>query len=177
VACRMEWPRNRGVTAPPGPSVPATRLATGGWNVRSGHQCICYHRGMADGTNKLVKEVLPPQRPQSGLGVMIVAATAMFFAVASSAFLLRARMAAEGCPGHSTWRPPIQATPIQTTAPVRPAHVSPEAITNPTLQLQTSAECAPIVRTDDTGKQTYYFRPCPVELTVHDIKLESVPAQ
>lgn len=47
---------------------------------------------------KLRKEVLPPQKPNNGIGVMLVAATAMFFAVASSAFILRARMAREGCP-------------------------------------------------------------------------------
>lgn len=47
---------------------------------------------------KLSREVLPPQKPQSGLGVMLVAAAAMFFAVASSAFILRARMAPSCCP-------------------------------------------------------------------------------
>jgi hypothetical protein len=47
---------------------------------------------------KLSREVLPPQKPQSGLGVMLVAAAAMFFAVASSAFVLRARMAQNCCP-------------------------------------------------------------------------------
>ncbi len=50
------------------------------------------------GLPKLKKEVLPPQKPNNGIGVMLVAATAMFFAVASSAFILRARMAREGCP-------------------------------------------------------------------------------
>jgi hypothetical protein len=39
----------------------------------------------------LQREVLAPQRTSSGLGVMLVATGAMFFAVASSAFLLRAR--------------------------------------------------------------------------------------
>jgi hypothetical protein len=55
---------------------------------------------------KLVKEVIPPQHPQSGLGVMMVAATAMFFAVASSAFILRARMS-ECCTAAD-----IHATPL-----------------------------------------------------------------
>ena len=41
----------------------------------------------------LSKEVLPPQKPQNGVGVMLVAAAAMFFAVASSALILRSRMA------------------------------------------------------------------------------------
>ena len=36
--------------------------------------------------------------PPSGLSVLIVASMAMLFAVASAAFLLRARMADESCP-------------------------------------------------------------------------------
>jgi hypothetical protein len=39
----------------------------------------------------LVREVEPPQRQHSGLGVMVIASAAMFFAVTSSAFLLEAR--------------------------------------------------------------------------------------
>lgn len=60
---------------------------------------LCYHCRMGDGSTQLVREVLPPQKPSSGIGVMIVAATAMFFAVASSAFILRARMVRSSCPG------------------------------------------------------------------------------
>jgi hypothetical protein len=41
---------------------------------------------------KLRREVEPPQRANSCLGVLLVASMAMFFAVASSAFILRARM-------------------------------------------------------------------------------------
>jgi hypothetical protein len=100
---------------------------------------------MADAP-RLVREVLPPQKPHSGLGVMIVAATAMFFAVASSAFLLRARMA-QTCPG-------AQPRDIPVVVSVEP----PAA--RPTLSLQTPPECAPIVRKDESGKETYYFRPC-----------------
>jgi hypothetical protein len=50
---------------------------------------------MADKTSRhrLIKEVLAPQNPYSGLGVVIVASLAMFMAVASSALVLRARMA------------------------------------------------------------------------------------
>lgn len=70
---------------------------------------------------KLRKEVLPPQKPNNGIGVMLVAATAMFFAVASSAFILRARMAREGCPAlqqrgattiHVHAPPPAAAEPV-----------------------------------------------------------------
>jgi len=42
---------------------------------------------------KLKREVEPPQRTHNGMGVMVVACAAMFFAVAGSAFILRARMA------------------------------------------------------------------------------------
>jgi hypothetical protein len=55
-------------------------------------------RSMQPESVKLSREVLPPQKPQSGLGVMLVAAAAMFFAVASSAFILRARMVQNCCP-------------------------------------------------------------------------------
>lgn len=50
---------------------------------------------MADKTSQieLTKEVLAPQNPYNGLGVVIVAAMAMFMAVSSSALVLRARMA------------------------------------------------------------------------------------
>jgi hypothetical protein len=50
---------------------------------------------MADKTTQLdlTKEVLAPQSPYSGLGVVIVASLAMFMAVTSSALVLRARMA------------------------------------------------------------------------------------
>jgi len=54
----------------------------------------------------LSKEVLPPQKPQNGVGVMVVAAAAMFFAVASSALILRSRMASECCPAHAAQAPP-----------------------------------------------------------------------
>lgn len=47
----------------------------------------------------LQREVLYPQRQNTGVGVMLVASAAMFFAVASSAFILRAKMPMpEHCP-------------------------------------------------------------------------------
>lgn len=55
----------------------------------------------------LSKEVLPPQKPQNGVGVMVVAAAAMFFAVASSALILRSRMASECCPSRAAQAPPV----------------------------------------------------------------------
>jgi hypothetical protein len=56
---------------------------------------------------KLSKEVLPPQKPSSGVGVMLVAAAAMFFAVASSALILRTRMAGECCPAGAAHATPV----------------------------------------------------------------------
>jgi hypothetical protein len=43
-------------------------------------------------TVKLTREVEPPQRSSQSIGVLLVASSAMFFAIASSAFILRARM-------------------------------------------------------------------------------------
>ncbi len=47
---------------------------------------------------QLRREVLYPQRQNTGVGVMLVASAAMFFAVASSAFILRAQMPSQECP-------------------------------------------------------------------------------
>lgn len=59
--------------------------------------------------DQLRREVEPPQRQPTGLGVMLLASAAMFFAVAGSAFILRARMATDSCPyrarGHVTTAP------------------------------------------------------------------------
>ena len=45
----------------------------------------------------------PSQRQSTGVGVMLVASAAMFFAVASSAFILRAQMPmSDQCPGASS---------------------------------------------------------------------------
>lgn len=61
----------------------------------------------------LRREVQPPHRQPTGLGVMLIASAAMFFAVAGSAFVVRARMAGHCCDrAHSS-------------APARPRHVQP----------------------------------------------------
>ena len=52
----------------------------------------------------LRREVLYPQGQNTGVGVMLVASAAMFFAVASSAFILRAQMPSQGC-AHETSEP------------------------------------------------------------------------
>lgn len=59
---------------------------------------------MAEHASKSVleKEVLAPQNPYSGLGVVLVASLAMFLAMASSAFVIRARMVRQSCPSHRT---------------------------------------------------------------------------
>ena len=93
---------------------------------------------MAD-SSELRKEVLPPQKQSSGLGVMVVAATAMFFAVASSAFILRARMAQSCCPARAMPAPIV----IETT-PATP-----------------SDDCgAAVVREHPDGSSTWYWEPC-----------------
>lgn len=61
----------------------------------------------------LQRQVQPPERHHTGLGVMLVAATAMFFAVASSAFLLRAQMPPERCfHRHRVTAPPAPQAPV-----------------------------------------------------------------
>lgn len=56
----------------------------------------------------LRREVELPVRQSAGLGVMLVASAAMFFAVASSAFILRAQMPREHC-FHESRRGPVAA--------------------------------------------------------------------
>lgn len=92
---------------------------------------------------KLSREVLPPQRPQSGLGVMLVAAAAMFFAVASSAFILRARMAQNCCPLKEVQAPAA----VDWTARVKPS---------------ATAECGtPQYRTQPDGAIQVVYEHCP----------------
>lgn len=61
---------------------------------------ICYHEAMesARTCSQLQREVLPPQKAEQGLGVLVLFSTAMFCAVLSSAFVLQAR-SARYCPG------------------------------------------------------------------------------
>ena len=73
---------------------------------------------------KLRREVQTPQRQNTGLGVMLIASAAMFFAVAGSAFILQARMASECCPRAHTVSPPttiVVDAPPETNTQTRPA--------------------------------------------------------
>ncbi len=94
---------------------------------------------------QLVREVLPPQRPGSGLGVMLVAATAMFFAVASSAFILRARMV------ECSMVPDFQAAPVVVD------------IMAPGAQAATDrTQCGePIYQANADGTISVFFEICP----------------
>ncbi len=62
---------------------------------------------------KLRREVLYPQRQNTGVGVMLVASAAMFFAVASSAFILRAQMPQRSCPHMADQPLPMRAVPVE----------------------------------------------------------------
>lgn len=95
---------------------------------------------MAEGV-KLTREVLPPQKQSSGLGVMVVAATAMFFAVASSAFILRARMARDCC--STTVPAPVVIELEPSSAPPSPTDCG-----------------AAVIKRGADGTETYYFEPC-----------------
>ncbi len=87
----------------------------------------------------LVREVLRPYRARSGVGVIVVAASAMFFAVGSSALIVHARMSSDngGCPARAL-----------------PAAQSWQAAPSPD-------ECgrASFVANED-GSETVYFRAC-----------------
>ena len=113
---------------------------------------------MADPQTALTKEVLPPQKPSSGFGVLMVASLAMFFAIASSAFVLRARMV-RTCPGAERAPrvvPDQQVTPDVTRQPARaPVRLIAE-------QHDRAPECGtPEYRTNTDGSTTVFFEVCP----------------
>jgi hypothetical protein len=108
----------------------------------------------------LTREVLPPQKPSSGFGVLMVASLTMFFAIASSAFMLRARMV-RMCPGAE--RAPL---------------VMPDRVI---IEWEDRArECGtPAYRTNPDGSTTVFFELCPREarqgavpasIEVHEIR-------
>jgi hypothetical protein len=92
----------------------------------------------------LRREVQPPHRQPTGLGVMLIASAAMFFAVAGSAFVVRARMA-----GHCCDR----------------AHPSPHTQVRPLPPIVTGVDEAPcgeaIYRAGQDGAVLVEFRLCP----------------
>lgn len=96
----------------------------------------------------LRREVEVPQRQPSGLGVMLIASAAMFFAVAGSAFVVRARMAGHCCDREH---------PSSDQAPA--------AITRPAAPLENASEpCGQaIYRTNPDGTVAVDFRLCPPE--------------
>ncbi len=107
--------------------------------------------------NKLSREVILPQKPSSGVGVMVVAATAMFFAVASSAFVLRARMARRAsCSSHATGHS------VRLVTPVRPLVLPSANQTATDRVLVPNADCGKaLYGTDRNGKASVYFTVCP----------------
>jgi len=96
----------------------------------------------------LRREVEVPQRQPSGLGVMLIASAAMFFAVAGSAFVVRARMAGHCCDREH---------PSSDQAPA--------ALTRPAAPLENASEpCGQaIYRTNPDGTVAVDFRLCPPE--------------
>ena len=97
----------------------------------------------------LRREVEAPQRQPNGLGVMLIASAAMFFAVAGSAFVVRARMA-----GHCCDREHRSASDRAPAAVVRPAGPL-DSATEPCGQA--------IYRTNPDGTVAVDFRLCPPE--------------
>ncbi|RMH42927.1 MAG: hypothetical protein D6689_06695 [Deltaproteobacteria bacterium] len=89
---------------------------------------------------KLRREVELPARTSSGIGVMLVASAAMFFAIAASALLLRARMAHDA-------------------ARLRALRVAPAPAIAPVATPPADCGSAHIDRLPD-GRQVVTFRPC-----------------
>jgi len=89
--CRLGWPR----FLRPLP-VPSIHLHCPPWPLYPSDVMMA---AMYDSPSEptLRREVQPPLRQPTGLGVMLIAAAAMFFAVAGSAFVVRARMAGHCC--------------------------------------------------------------------------------
>ena len=94
----------------------------------------------------LRREVQLPHRQPTGLGVMLIASAAMFFAVAGSAFVVRARMAGHCCDrARVAPQAPVRLPSISPAAP-RPAEPPcGEAVYHPTA----------------SGKMVVEFRLCP----------------
>jgi hypothetical protein len=107
---------------------------------------------------KLRREVEPPQRQNTGLGVMLIASAAMFFAVAGSAFILRARMASSCCVRVRT------AAPASVEAPSarEPASTS-SIVARPSAQPFAHIDnCGQAVyRNNPDGSVSVYFDLCP----------------
>jgi hypothetical protein len=115
---------------------------------------------MADKTSQLelTREVLAPQNPYSGLGVVIVASLAMFLAVTSSALVLRARMA-RSCA--------MSARPYQSELP---AAVDWHATAPKTARAETCG--VPEYRSNGDGSVSVYFKVC----TESDSRPPGVPS-
>lgn len=97
----------------------------------------------------LRREVEAPQRQPSGLGVMLIASAAMFFAVAGSAFVVRARMAGHCCDREHP------AAIIERATAVAPSATPLENASEPCGQA--------IYRTNPDGTVAVDFRLCPPE--------------
>ena len=123
---------------------------------------VCYNRAMADRTSSplpdpspacLHREVLPPQKQESGFGVVVVAALAMFMAVASSALVVRARIAKTSCASHEAPAPVVPAATF--TIPV--AEFDPGASLDPVAE----RECGkPYYLQNGDGSVSVYFEAC-----------------
>lgn len=109
----------------------------------------------------LHREVLPPQRQESGFGVVVVAGLAMFMAVASSAMVVRARMVKATCPAS---RAPAPAAPAATfTVPLDSLNDI-DGIDGAELTLidpTTERECGtPLYQQNQDGSVSVFFEAC-----------------
>jgi hypothetical protein len=106
----------------------------------------------------LHREVEPPQRQPTGLGVMLLASTSMFFAVAGSALVVRARMAAESnCPYRARIH---QVAPSYDQLRPAPPPIVQQNLVAPSET--TTADCTvTTTRIGPSGEQLIDFHVCP----------------
>ena len=97
-----------------------------------------------DGKKALLREVMPPTKANSGLGVLMVASAAMFFLVAGSAFALRASTA--DCPYERS----------ASVTPLPAAEVPPDVVAK-----SAGDHCGgPVYHRDTDGTYTVFFQVC-----------------
>jgi hypothetical protein len=112
----------------------------------------------------LRREVVPPQGAPSSWGLIVVAATAMSFALAGSLLMVRAT----ATPVHVRHVPLVLDAPpcMQARPPVRPRHL---AVPAPTMAAPPAACRGPVYHANADGKAEAVFELCPPAAT--DAKL------
>jgi len=112
----------------------------------------------------LRREVIPPQSTPSSWGLIVVAATAMSFALAGSLLMVRATVA----PVRVHHVPLVLDAPPCMHAPAHPHRVTPAA---PTVTVPSDACRGPVYHANADGKAEAVFELCPPRATPHLIRI------